>query len=205
MSQKPSIGALVNYTLNEGDAKTINKRREDFHAYQHAHTPSAEPGQPGATGHQAHVGNFAEAGQVYPAIVVRVWESSFNSANLQVLLDGNDTYWATSRSEGDQPGRWAWPTLGEEVPGVLVAASGVTPERAAAEAVESLERAADNALVPDVASAYVGIADGWTRLYGALAHASSSLPLTTITAGSEEHLAQALERVLRQSGAKATA
>ncbi|GAA4560510.1 hypothetical protein [Planotetraspora kaengkrachanensis] len=29
--------------------------------------------------------------------------------NLQVLLDGNDAYWATSRTEGDEPGRWSWP------------------------------------------------------------------------------------------------
>lgn len=110
MSQKPSIGRIVHYTLTEAAAKAINKRREDFHAYQHAHAPFAEPGQPGATGHQAHLGNRVSAGDVFPAIVVKVWESSFNSANLQVLLDGNDTYWATSIAEGDRPGTWAWPS-----------------------------------------------------------------------------------------------
>ncbi|MGW4403445.1 hypothetical protein ACWEJ6_05415 [Nonomuraea sp. NPDC004702] len=30
-------------------------------------------------------------------------------ANLQVHLDGNDTYWVTSRIEGGQPGTWHWP------------------------------------------------------------------------------------------------
>ncbi|MGP3965694.1 hypothetical protein ACTWPT_58105 [Nonomuraea sp. 3N208] len=29
--------------------------------------------------------------------------------NLQVFLDGNDTYWVTSRSEGDQSDTWTWP------------------------------------------------------------------------------------------------
>jgi hypothetical protein len=31
------------------------------------------------------------------------------AANLQVHLDGTDTYWATSRCEGEGPGFWAWP------------------------------------------------------------------------------------------------
>ncbi|MEU8196355.1 hypothetical protein AB0C10_21465 [Microbispora amethystogenes] len=112
MSQRPTIGRIVHYMLSEQDAKAINKRRDDFHAYQHAHAPTAEPGQPGATGHQAHLGNHAEAGQVYPALVVRVFPGGTEVngvCNLQVHLDGNDTYWATSRVEGDQPGTWAWP------------------------------------------------------------------------------------------------
>lgn len=130
MSLKPCVCDIVGYTLNEADARAINKRREDFHAYQHAHAPSAEPGQPGATGHQAHLGNMAEAGQVYPAIVVGglpVGSEVSSMCNLQVLLDGNDTYWATSRVEGDQPGTWAWPTLAEELPGVLPDATASIP------------------------------------------------------------------------------
>ncbi|MGI5161374.1 hypothetical protein [Microbispora sp. CA-102843] len=109
MSQQPTVGRIVHYTLNEADAKAINKRRADFQVFQSCFSGPSAPGQAGADGHQAHVGNHVEAGQVYPAIVVRVWESSFNSANLQVLLDGNDAYWATSKAEGDEPGTWAWP------------------------------------------------------------------------------------------------
>lgn len=26
-----------------------------------------------------------------------------------ILLDGTDLYWAMSRSEGDEQGRWHWP------------------------------------------------------------------------------------------------
>ncbi|MEU5863527.1 hypothetical protein ABZ815_20320 [Nonomuraea sp. NPDC047529] len=46
-------------------------------------------------------------GDVFPAMVVRT--SGTAHANLQVHLDGNDTYWVTSRIEGDQPGTWHWP------------------------------------------------------------------------------------------------
>jgi hypothetical protein len=92
-----TIGRIVHYTLNEQDAEAINRRRED-----------AALRQAGAqeTGFVVHVGNAAKAGDVYPAMCVRYWGSS---ANFQVFLDGNDTYWATSRSEGEGPGTWAWP------------------------------------------------------------------------------------------------
>jgi hypothetical protein len=30
------------------------------------------------------------------------------AANLQVFLDGNDAYWATSRVEGSERGNWVW-------------------------------------------------------------------------------------------------
>lgn len=106
---KPTIGRIVHYTLTEQDAASINVRRSDFKAFEAGHKHPHEPGQPAATGHIAHVGNHAEAGQVYPATVVRVFDSSTSTANLQVTLDGNDTYWATSRAEGDEPGHWAWP------------------------------------------------------------------------------------------------
>ncbi|ETK33192.1 hypothetical protein [Microbispora sp. ATCC PTA-5024] len=97
MGEVPDIGRIVQYTLSEADAAEINVRRMDDRASR-----GERPGPPG-------YGGGAEAGQVYPAIVVRVFASSFNSVNLQVLLDGHDTYWAVSRAEGDQPGTWTWP------------------------------------------------------------------------------------------------
>lgn len=92
---KPTIGRIVHYTLTEADAEAINRRRPD--------------GSRGTDGQGAvvHVGNHASAGQVYPAMVVRVFDAPY--ANLQVHLDGNDTYWACSRSEGEGPGFWCWP------------------------------------------------------------------------------------------------
>lgn len=93
---KISIGRIVHYKLNGADAEAINRRRSDFKA-----------AVSGNSGHIGHVGNSAEAGQVYPATVVRTW--GYPTVNLQVLLDGNDTYWATSRGEGGSDGQWHWP------------------------------------------------------------------------------------------------
>ncbi|MEU8270818.1 hypothetical protein AB0B89_27130 [Sphaerisporangium sp. NPDC049002] len=89
MSQ-PTVGRIVHYTLNEGDVSLINSR-----------TPQSYEGPT--------VRNHVQAGDTYPAIVVRVFDPSTTTANLQVLLDGNCTYWATSRTEGDGAGHWAWP------------------------------------------------------------------------------------------------
>lgn len=81
----PEIGQHVIYILSDGDASAINTRR----------TRGAEFGV---------LGNTVTAGQGYPGTVVATWGGS--TVNLQVHLDGNDTYWATSRPEGTQPGQW---------------------------------------------------------------------------------------------------
>lgn len=95
----PTIGRIVLYTLNDGDADAINRRRKDF---------TARPDGPGNEGFQGHVGNHVQAGETYPAMIVRTFGPS---VNLQVFLDGNDTYWATSRAEGEpgEPCKWIWP------------------------------------------------------------------------------------------------
>ncbi|MEU4511754.1 hypothetical protein AB0G05_19860 [Nonomuraea wenchangensis] len=105
MSQ-PSIGSIVHYQLADHDADAINRRRDDFEAFQRGRTPVL-PGQAGATGHVAHVGNRVMTGDVFPAMIVATFGGSV--VNLQVHLDGNDTYWVTSSIEGDQPGTWHWP------------------------------------------------------------------------------------------------
>lgn len=105
----PTIGRIVRYTLTEADADAINKRRADFDAHKRTLAGTPDPGHRGATGHVAHVGNHASAGDTYPAMVVRVFDEAKPTANLQVHLDGTDTYWATSRAEGDGNGFWTWP------------------------------------------------------------------------------------------------
>lgn len=87
-TQAITIGRIVHYRLNASDAEIINKRR---------------------TADSTEVGNNVGAGEASPAIVVRVNSSSGRSVNLQVFLDGNDSYWATSRTIGDEEGQWFWP------------------------------------------------------------------------------------------------
>jgi hypothetical protein len=104
---QPTIGRIVHYRLSQADANAINKRRADFQAFRSNFSGPSDPGQPGADGHMAHVGNHATAGDYLPAMVVATFYAG--AANLQVFLDGNDTYWATSRPNGDGNGTWTWP------------------------------------------------------------------------------------------------
>jgi hypothetical protein len=77
----PTLGRIVHYRLTQGDVDAIK----------------ALPRQ----------NNPVEAGQVVAAVVVRVWSGT--TCNLRVLLDGQDDYWATSRTQGDENGTWNWP------------------------------------------------------------------------------------------------
>ena len=97
-----TLGRTVLYTLAEEDAVKINKRRDDYKAHQ-----AKYPGYEG-DGSICHVGNPVRAGDVFPATVVRVFEQA-GSANLQVTLDGTDTFWACSVAEGTGGRTWAWP------------------------------------------------------------------------------------------------
>lgn len=94
----PALGRIVRYRLTEQDAADINRRRSDFE-----HSAAAD-----RTGHH---GNPVAEGQICAAIVVRVFNSDSHAVNLQVLLDGNDTLWATSSAEGNALGQWAWPEV----------------------------------------------------------------------------------------------
>lgn len=94
----PTPGRIVEYTLNEHDADQINKRRDD----------SRKSGLAAReTGAVIHVGNRVSPGESYPMVIVRAWGNTEGSAvNGQVLLDGNDTFWATSRQQGEGPFCW---------------------------------------------------------------------------------------------------
>ena len=102
MSNTPSIGRIVHYTLSESDATQINKRRKDAKHLNAAGVTLASQ----ELGPQIHIGNDVKEGDVFPAIIVREWSYS---VNIQVLLDGNDTFWATSASEGEGARHWNWP------------------------------------------------------------------------------------------------
>lgn len=81
-----SVGRIVAYTASDADAEASKA--------------------PGWTGNQI------TAGDVLPAVVVRVWSGGL--VNLQVLVDGTDSLWRTSVKHVDAPGTpftWAWPAL----------------------------------------------------------------------------------------------
>lgn len=92
-------GRIVQYVLSADDAERINSRRV------------ADPAS----------GNPVIHGGIYPAMVVQTFGGP--AVNLQVFLDGGDSYWATSRNEDagtvDAPdlpagtsykgGTWHWP------------------------------------------------------------------------------------------------
>lgn len=103
----PTVGRIVHYKITEWDADAINQRRRDAGAFNLSLDGRPEPGDRGRSGHVLHTGNEVAEGDVCAAVIVRVF--SPETVNLQVLLDGNDAYWATSRAEGDEPGQWSWP------------------------------------------------------------------------------------------------
>lgn len=102
----PSIGRIVHYTLSEADAEQINRRRTSGADIAARIEQDRWP-----IGAQAHIGSPVVAGDICPAVITRNWGGSALMVNLQVLLDGNDTYWATSRpwSASGGPGTWTWP------------------------------------------------------------------------------------------------
>jgi hypothetical protein len=84
----PTIGRTVLYRLSDDDARRITQQRAN----------------------NGTRGNVVEEGQVFPAVVVRIFPGNPHGVvNLKVLLDGPDEFWATSRHEGDEPGTWSWP------------------------------------------------------------------------------------------------
>jgi hypothetical protein len=84
----PTPGRIVLYRLTEDDARHITQQRA----------------------HNGLNGNYVREGDRYPAVVVRTFTGNpADVCNLKVLLDGEDTHWATSRHQGQEPGTWSWP------------------------------------------------------------------------------------------------
>lgn len=88
VSQPRTIGRIVHYKLSAQDAEYIKALRTGKSIY----------------------GNEAREGDVYPAMIVRTFGGLYaEHVNLQVFLDGPDSYWATSRAEGEGVNHWSWP------------------------------------------------------------------------------------------------
>lgn len=99
----PQLGSIVQYRLTDADAAAINGNRV-----------SMTQARTVVQGNRENIGNAVKAGDVFPAMVVRTWGPDSTTVQLQVFLDGNDTYWATSRGKADAEvaeGRWDYPAL----------------------------------------------------------------------------------------------
>lgn len=109
----PTIGRTVIYRLTQQDADAINRRRTTGAEIAERIGRNTSLVTHWPTGAQAHIGNYAFAGEEVPMVIVRVWPDEFGpgkpGVNGQVFLDGNDTLWVTSAGEGDNPGQWHWP------------------------------------------------------------------------------------------------
>lgn len=86
---KISQGRIVLYVLSREDVENILIQRRI---------------------HTLH-GNPVREGDILPALVVRVLDGEDQTVNLQVFMDGCDTYWALSRRESakKEKGSWHWP------------------------------------------------------------------------------------------------
>lgn len=108
-----TVGRIVHYVLTEDDCKTINERRRIG--------KQIDDSRGVLDGLMVYAGNHAIAGQHMPMMVVAVWPNeygpNFDGVNGQVFLDGNDSYWVTSKKYDDTPevreerflpGTWHW-------------------------------------------------------------------------------------------------
>jgi hypothetical protein len=107
VAQIPSIGRIVQYSLDVSDAEQIMRRRTvgGSIAARMAQKPPMWP-----AGAQAHIGNMVAEGDIFPMLIIRVWGPNEDGlVNGQVFLDGNDVFWAMSVKVGEGPGTFSWP------------------------------------------------------------------------------------------------
>jgi hypothetical protein len=102
-----TIGRIVLYELTEQDAAQINRRRTNAGQIAARIKRNSEESTHWPIGAQAHIGNEAAGGQLFPMLVTRVSESRLAAG--QVFLDGNDCLWVPLAPEGRGPGNWSWP------------------------------------------------------------------------------------------------
>lgn len=108
-------GRIVYYVLSAQDAVEINRRRTTAQSIgeriaRHVTTVENTSVPQWPLGAQAHIGNVVSAGDILPAMVLKVWGQESGGSNLKVMLDGTDTFWATSRNFAADKveGTWHW-------------------------------------------------------------------------------------------------
>jgi hypothetical protein len=94
------VGRIVYFVADQFTSEDIAKRRDG----------AAERGV-GAGG------NVVRPGDIVPAMVVQVWSDV--CVNLKLMLDGPDTYWATSVTYAEDHGQrtWHWMYSGQATRG----------------------------------------------------------------------------------------
>jgi hypothetical protein len=102
------LGSIVYYRLTEIDATQINRRRttgSNIVRRIQKNDPN-EMSSSWPIGAQAHIGNEARVGQIFPMLVVRVSDAAAKLVSGQVFLDGNDVLWVQDIHQGDHIGHW---------------------------------------------------------------------------------------------------
>ena len=97
-------GRIVYFVFNEQSAAEVMRRRTTAAAISER-MRAIPPAWP--AGAQAHIGNSVKAGDIYPAMVLRVWGES-GCSNLRVFLDGSDDYWTTSINHDPEKAQFTW-------------------------------------------------------------------------------------------------
>jgi len=109
---RPTIGRIVLFMLSAAAAAEIMARRKSAETFK-------------SFGIE---GNPVREGDVFPMIITREGSDQPGAAvNGQVLLDGNDSYWARSValcSDKLEPGQWAWPVVPARVEPLPMQATG---------------------------------------------------------------------------------
>src|SRR6266478_1121809 len=85
-------GRIVYFVFDENHAQQVKARR-DLHSTTNRSAAS--------------MGNGVKAGDIYPAMVVRVWDES-GCSNLQIVLDGDDNHWAISVNFNPEKSQFSW-------------------------------------------------------------------------------------------------
>lgn len=104
-----TIGRIVLYELGETDAMQVNRRRTNAGAIAERIKKNTADTSAWPIGAQAHFGNHAEPGQIFPMIVTKINADIPLMVSGQVFLDGNDVLWVRDVPEGRGPMCWSWP------------------------------------------------------------------------------------------------
>lgn len=114
-------GRIVYFVFDSYGADEVNRRRTTASSIAQrmkdavpAADGTANPIYGWPAGAQAHIGNNVAAGDICPAMVVAVIGPG--NVNLKVMLDGSDTYWATSvgYDAGKRLRTWHWMFDGQD-------------------------------------------------------------------------------------------